>query len=365
MASNSCLDFLLGDSCWHGNCANSTCVCHSGYSNSPEFLYFVENINENVCAYQENAIHILYIFACTTSFLALLMYLFLAKYRADTATKLLRILPSLLSLLLCCISSVYRLVKEDAYFGQDIWFTFLIVNANALTAVAIATYLMKYMHYMTVKNDWVSDVVRKHVKTFEKTQKRAMTADLLMWNLVGASVFSQGMQALIIVRVGFGLALLRVFYMLYYCQIFIGTYISDLAEMKNLKDQSAKIFKTDVKNTAIYSWIQIQLPRAKRFRFFANLYGVVEFLYCLFPLGNMSLFWMSYFIPVSLIMWSFLSLITVFLGFRNRLRRKLQLRKLSAIRSSVKKYSATNTSQPPVQRLGDRPSTSIHPWQEV
>eukprot|EP00924_Labyrinthula_sp_SR-Ha-C_P001304 snap_masked-scaffold_7-processed-gene-19.59-mRNA-1 protein AED:1.00 eAED:1.00 QI:0/-1/0/0/-1/1/1/0/354 len=208
---------LLGNCGPFGTCVNNTCSCDEGWSQSLEFLFYVDDTGPEFdfdtlpCDNNLSVIRCLYGLAATLCLVVIIVY----SSRIKKFSQLKRALPLLLSFSGFFTICAQRTIVKDVKFKEDVLFTVLFILAFYASSIATLIFLHRYIWYqkqtLHINSVKISRVI-KRIIGFEKLVIGACTVGAVCFLV---SVFSEDfLTAKIAFQSAFGLYLLQSIYTL-------------------------------------------------------------------------------------------------------------------------------------------------------
>uniref|UniRef100_A0A7S3PM80 Uncharacterized protein n=1 Tax=Aplanochytrium stocchinoi TaxID=215587 RepID=A0A7S3PM80_9STRA len=152
-----CLQFGIAPTCgWNGKCVtpgengSSFCECDSGFSQTLEFNYFVEEeaLDTSICVYNQGLVLTLYGLVLIVAGFATILILITKSSRNDVYGHRF----TLLSYASAIAGSIQRLMNPDeAIFGIDVPFTILMAGAVVFNRIYNYNFLVTQLDYFSKK----------------------------------------------------------------------------------------------------------------------------------------------------------------------------------------------------------------------
>lgn len=140
--------------------------------------------------------------------------------------------PLFIGLSLTIWLSAYRLFqRENAFLGDDVFFTFTVSLSFFLSLVSVLLFYDKYFNYLSKKGVFASIRTIKQATKFRKRNVYVILLDILSTQLMWIScpkVIGDSDVSAVILRIALGLTVFRTTYLLYLSRKVLNCFIEDL-----------------------------------------------------------------------------------------------------------------------------------------
>lgn len=311
-----CLSLWPSKACGvYGACnENNTCICDvPGWTQSPEFMLFTDELDTSLCYYNDSIIRGIYGANLAVSAIGLIAQSVTIK----TKSQMKRGLPALTFFTLNIIMSIWRLTDEDALLGVNVLFTFVFANIllsvlamDHIAAFRVSVYLRETFPFIRENR-----VNRKYGELQSKFYRVVILLDVISlqsWWI--ASIFDDRETTLIIFRVSLTWAVIR--YLYGFLNIYVlKVYILDI---KRILDQDEHEYSTHG-DSRMKQKLKLVLPLAIRVRNTKIVFPILTW-----PIFALSIVWdlwfqhLGYFLPSVFIAVSLPIIVEIFANFQKR-----------------------------------------------
>uniref|UniRef100_A0A7S3PPW4 Uncharacterized protein n=1 Tax=Aplanochytrium stocchinoi TaxID=215587 RepID=A0A7S3PPW4_9STRA len=142
------------------NISEELCVCQPGWKQSEEFVLWPSTKGSSLCCFNESILQYLFILAFVFSSLNVTAITSLI-YTRKSWSHVRKVTSALLMWTFASTASLYRLIKpEDALYGKDVAFSFLVANYFTLQEIDMSLYFNKYVQFLIQKLAVSENMVR-------------------------------------------------------------------------------------------------------------------------------------------------------------------------------------------------------------
>mmetsp|Transcript_10006 Transcript_10006/g.12977 ORF Transcript_10006/g.12977 Transcript_10006/m.12977 type:complete len:422 (+) Transcript_10006:35-1300(+) len=234
----SCLDLAEVPECgFKGVCLSQnggdhTCFCEEGWSRPAEFLFVVEETlqDEAPCVLNNAVVQLLYGGLVIISGSAL--FLEIISFRMKN--QLLTLYPQVISFVCVFSSALIRSLNDNTYFGENVLFSFLCVNAVGFYLFSSVIYLNKYLLFLRKKiyAEKFTPSQRHRMWLVKRLNKFSVLYDFSLNQLLWIAAFPKSSAVKrVLFRMGLTLFCVRCLSHMVYSLIILGGTITDMKNM--------------------------------------------------------------------------------------------------------------------------------------
>jgi len=283
---------INGD-CVEDNNGTRFCQCNSGFSQTLELNYFVEeeDLQSSICIYHEDAVNGLYV--CLI--VVIVLSSFLIVVNIERTSQMFRTLPFIIFSVFLFGVSIYRLVNPQALFGKDFAFTFCLTLTAPLSQIQGYIFTTKYLYYMARKIE-----LNEH-KTFFLRAENARKLFLFIIILssfsmqcLWISLWAKRETSLLVYRIVFAVQIVRVSYQIFFMRISIQELINDMEVIIQTEEET-----NSFASEKLVRYLKQKVPKVRLMRKRLAVAGIMElFIWTVVLIWDFALLLGTYLVPL-------------------------------------------------------------------
>lgn len=285
------------------NASSSFCECKKGWEQSLDWNFFVENESQLIftpCHVNNDIINGLYgLLIFLSLFDTILQCLVSRNYMKKKLWK--RKFMLLFNLSVFCLS-VYKLSNsEDAKFGFDFTFTFLITISGTLSIIHSYVILDKYLKYISHKASSIVATSRKGLYVRAKRTRKIYTALNILCvaalPCVWLIIWLNNDDSLVVIRVVFMIEAFRIAFEATFLYVSSSEVISDIEKLISI-DMNYLSVDVSKNGSDILEQLRKEVRKLKGMKFGGTVERCVEIMLLVTILSDAAVLAWAYMVPI-------------------------------------------------------------------